>query len=195
MFVFFIFAGNSSSTLPFSATSFKPEALDCRIGVSNGSPSDLTGRPVIIDAPKFDSSFQVGSAVHVSDGSLSDWKLPGNGKCCSDIDNASQSASSNIQAMLSSIITESSGVELDMPSYDEPLSASNPAETFDYLGGNWGSTLTYCQQIFHHHHHLFYNRIFNTSLILSCCLVMVIRCLIQRKKNRNLQLGILAQTA
>nr|GLL28836.1 helicase-like transcription factor CHR28 [Ipomoea trifida] len=103
--------GNSSSTHPFSATSFKPEALDCRIGVSNGSPSDLTGRPVIIDAPKFDSSFQVGSAVHVSDGSLSDWKLPGN---------------------------ESSGVELDMPSYDEPLSASNPAETFDYLGGNWG---------------------------------------------------------
>lgn len=136
--VFLFFAGNSSSMIPFSATSFKPEALDGRIGVSNGSSGDLTGGSVIIGAPEFESSFQVDSAVHVSDGSLSDWNLPGNDQCCSDIDNSSQDASSNIQAPLAPIITESSGVELDMPSYDEPFSASIPAETFDYLGGNWG---------------------------------------------------------
>ncbi|CAH9081361.1 unnamed protein product [Cuscuta epithymum] len=102
---------HSSSKPPFSASTYGPETFNCLAGAS---------RP---------GSYEVGSVVHSSVGSLPHWMLPGNGKLCSDADSPSKSDSSNIKEPLASIITESSAAEFEMPSWAELFAASTQAQT------------------------------------------------------------------
>ncbi|KAL3522226.1 hypothetical protein ACH5RR_015060 [Cinchona calisaya] len=77
------------------SSAFSPSYNFIRTGISYGS-SDLAEKSIVSDGTKLESSLQLGSLLHSSSGSLTDWmQIQGHGHFCLDKDIGSHDSSSN----------------------------------------------------------------------------------------------------